>query len=137
VFGAALDAAAGRAWPREGATREGLWEAQLDRLSFGAKLFGLAPTANGRIREQLVDRLSVPLVVLSDASRRYQAADGYEARGQILTGLIQGLQPARCVLDQVLAGGALVGLFGEVRRWDRGEAVPRCTLFRPGGTPSG
>jgi hypothetical protein len=137
TFGAVFDAAAGRSWPRENATLQGLWETQLSRLAFGAELFGFAPKVEGKLLEELGDRLRLPLLVLSDASRSYQAAGGYQARGQILADMLQRLQPERRVLDRVLASGVLVGRFGEVRRWDRGEVVPRCTLFRPGGTPSG
>jgi len=140
IFGAAADARDGKAWPREHEEDTGgsdLWQTQLGRLDLAAKLLGLVSAADERLAELIAGRLGVPLLQWREASAQHQAARGYRARGRVVMELVVRVQPAPCLLDKLIGCGVLVGLFGEVRRWELCAGRPRCTLFRQPGTPSG
>jgi hypothetical protein len=135
IFLAALDAASGRPWPRESDGIAPLWDTQLEHIGRSAKALGLCAQPPPERGEQIAVRLEVRRLDLLDAAHAYQAARGYKERGQAVVSIIERLHPGRCVLDAILACGALSGLWGQVERWDPGQGGPRCVVFPSPGTP--
>jgi len=73
LFGAAVDAAAGQAWPRRPPTRPAHWRTQGRRLARGARLIGIGPAVEDglRHREQRARRLGVPTLVIVEQALRW------------------------------------------------------------------
>lgn len=130
VFGAALDAAAGRAWPRKGAA--GLeverWRTQGRRLVQGARLVGIAKGAwedEQRHREQMARELGVPTLVLIERARQWEQAHGYRTRGAAIIGVIEEMGASPALLNRLMSAGAREELWGRPSRWD-----PSCSVVR-------
>ena len=133
-FSAALDAAKGKAWPRDGPGP--CWTTQLQRLDELAALLGLEPAPPAALGEKLALLLDVPRLSLIDDTVRLARAVGFEARGIILVATLERASKGRCVLERVLACGALAGLWRPVHLW-RTPTRPQCTVFPGRGAPSG
>ena len=129
VFGAAIDAAAGRAWPRAHPARPAHWRTQGRRLVRSAQLIGIAPTTADdevRHREQMARHLGVPTLLLVEQARRWNKARGYRERGAAIARVIAEMDASRRLSDQLLCAGALGGLWGPPSRWCPGT----CALHR-------
>lgn len=133
-FAAVLDAAQGKAWPRDGPGP--CWTTQLHRLDELAALLGLEPTPSAALGEKLALLLDVPRLCLIDDAGRLARAVGFEARGVILVATLERASKGLRILDRVLACGALSGLWRPVHLW-RTPGRPQCTVFPGRGTPSG
>jgi len=133
-FAAVLDAAQGKAWPRD--SPGPCWTTQLQRLDELAALLGLEPTPPAAVGEKLALLLDVPRLSLIDDAGRLAQAVGFEARGVILVATLERASKGRLILDRVLACGALSGLWRPARLW-RTPDNPQCTVFPGRGTPSG
>ena len=126
VFGAAIDATAGRAWPREHPARPAHWRTQGRRLLQGARLVGIAPTTahdEVRHREQMARRLGVPTLLLVEQARRWNEARGYRQRGAAIALVLAELEASRRVSDRLLSAGTLAGLWGRPSRWEPDRRV--------------
>lgn len=126
LFGAALDAAAGRAWPRQQPAQPAHWRTQRRRLEQGARLLGIAPTAAAdevRHREQMARHLGVPTLVLVEQADRWSEARGYRERGTAITQVLAAMESSRRLCDWLMCAGALGGLWGLPSRWDPGCLV--------------
>lgn len=126
VFGAAIDAAAGQAWPREPPARPAHWRTQGRRLVRGAQLVGIAPTTADdevRHREQMARQLGVPTLVLVEQARRWNEARGYRKRGAAITAVLAEMEASRKLSDRLMCAGALGGLWGQPSRWDPDRGV--------------
>lgn len=131
-FSAVLDAAQGKAWPRDGPGS--CWTTQLQRLEELAALLGLAPAPSAALGERLASLLGLPRLSLLDDTHQLARAHGFEERGVILVATLERASRGRCVLDRVLTCGALAGLWRPVHLW---RATP-CGPQRTGlGVPSG
>jgi hypothetical protein len=120
VFGAAIDAAAGVAWPRKSPARPGDWRTQGRRLVRGAQLAGIAPTTADdevRHREQMARQLGVPTLLLVEQARQWNKARGYRARGAAIALVIAGMEASRRLSDRLMRAGALGELWGRPSRW--------------------
>jgi hypothetical protein len=133
-FAAVLDAALGKAWPRDGPGPH--WTTQLRRLEELATLLGLEPAPSAALGEKLARLLDVPRLSLLDDGGRLAGAVGFEARGVILVDTLERASTGRCLLERVLACGALVGLWRPVHLW-RTPGRPQRTVFPGRGAPSG
>lgn len=133
-FAAVLDAAAGKAWPRDGPGS--CWTTQLRRLEELAVLLGLEPAPAAAVGEKLARLLDVPRLSLLDDTGRLARAVGFEARGLVLAATLERASTGRCLLERVLACGALTGLWRPAHLW-RTPNRPQCTVFPGCGTPSG
>lgn len=133
-FAAALDAAEGKAWPRDGPGS--CWTTQLQRLDELAALLGLEPAPPPAMGEKLALLLDVPRLSLIDDTARLARAVGFEERGLILVATLERASKGRCVLERVLACGALSGLWRPAQLW-RTPAHPQCIVFPGRGAPSG
>jgi len=132
VFGAAVDAAAGQAWPRRGPARRRSWRTQGRWLARGARLVGIAPRAAPdalRHRERMARHLGVPTLRLIDGARRWDEARGYRDRGAAIVAMMAEVERARSVADRLLGAGAIAGLWGRPSRWDPGGRVLRSLPF--------
>lgn len=121
VFGAALDAAGGSAWPRELCYEQATgptWFTQTSRLVKGAQILGIAPAPTPRVGETIATTLAIPRLAWRDAERAWPRASGYRERGKLLVSLLQRLPRGRRVVDRLLESGALAGAWGVVTRWD-------------------
>lgn len=133
-FGAVFDAAQGQAWSRRGPGP--YWKTQLQRLEELAALLGLAPAPPAALGEQFALLLDVPRLRLRDDTALLAAAMGFEARGTILKGTLESASTGRCLLERVLACGALAGLWPPAHLW-RTPRRPRRIVFPGRGSPSG
>jgi len=134
-FAAVFDAAEGRAWPRSGPGP--CWTTQLARLDELAALLGLAPASSAALGEQLARLVDLPRLSLLDARRELAQAHGYRERGSVLVATLERATDCRCILERVLACGALVGLWRPVHWWRSVHGRPRRRVFPGRGTPSG
>jgi len=134
-FAAVLDAALGKAWPRDGPGSN--WTTQLRRLDELAALLGLEPVPPAALGEKLARLLDVPRLGLLDDAGRLARAVGFEDRGVILVATLKRASTGRCVFERVLACGALAGLWRPVRLWRATPGGTQCTAFPGRGTPSG
>lgn len=130
---AALDAAAGIAWPRESDEAEPRWwHTQGRRLDRAADVLGIVP-GHERRRAEMAEQLGVAHLQLRDGMRRWAVASGYRSRGKAVVETL-GLLGGPCVCDQVIAAGTVAGLWGPASRWDPGTRVLRrvgLQRFRP------
>lgn len=133
-YAAVFDAALGQAWSRGGPGP--YWKTQLQRLEELAALLGLAPAPPAALGEQLALLLDVPRLRLLDDTVRLAAAVGFEARGAILVDTLERASTGRCILERVLACGALAGLWRPVHLW-RTPGRPQRIVFPGRGAPSG
>ena len=133
-FTAVLDAALGAAWSRE--SPGPYWTTQLRRLEELASLLGLEPAPPAALGERLALLLDVPRLSLLDDTGRLAGAVGFEARGVILVDTLERASTGRCLLERVLACGALAGLWRPVHLW-RTPGQPQCTVLPGRGAPSG
>lgn len=132
VFGAAIDAAAGWAWPRKPPADPAHWRTQRRRLVQGARLVGIAPTtADDEVhpREQMARYLGVPTLLLIEQARRWDEARGYRARGAAIVAVLAEMEASRRLSDRLMGAGALEGLWGQPSRWDPGARVLRRVPF--------
>jgi len=133
-YAAVFDAALGKAWFRDGPGPN--WTTQLQRLEELAALLGLEPAPPAALGEKLARLLDVPRLSLLDDAGRLAAAVGFEARGVILVDTLERASTGRCLLERVLACGALAGLWRPVHLW-RTPDQPQCTVLPGCGAPSG
>lgn len=134
-YGAVLDAARGKAWPRDGPGS--CWTTQLRRLDELAALLGLDPAPSPALGEQLARHVDLPRLSLIDDSQHLAQAHGYEKRGVALRTTLERVSRGGCILERVLACGSLVGLWRPVHLWQATLGHPQCTVFPGRGAPSG
>lgn len=131
VFGAAVDAGRGLAWPRSfvpEAPEPGYWSTQVRAIDLGGRILGVHVEVAARERERIAGELGLPALVLHDAARSWAAGGGYRAHGAVIVGVLSELRGRRAVDDGLLASGAIAGLWGLPSRWDPGGGL----LFRLG-----
>jgi hypothetical protein len=144
LFGAALDAAAGKAWPRDTAYQPAsdfdspppaLWDTQRRRLAEAARILAIAPAPPPAVGDQCALVLGVPRLALLSAAAAWREARGFVARGRIICSVLERVAPDRRLLNRLLGAGALGGCWGSVSRWDPpplAAAMPRQTVLPPG-----
>ena len=129
AFVAAVDAANGRAWSRDG--REPWWPAQGRWLARLMRWVGVAVDIDDELRARLAATLGVAQLLLRDQARRIAAAPGYRRRGEAVVMVLAALgRDARVYYRLVLAGHE-AGLWGRPLRWDADAARLRRLPFRP------
>jgi hypothetical protein len=133
-FAAMLDAAQGKAWSRDAGP---CWTTQLRRLDESAALLGLDPAPCAALGEKLAYLLDLPRLSLIDDASRLARAVGFQERGGILVATLERASKGRCILERVLACGALAGLWSTAHLWRATPGGARCTVFPGRGTPSG
>jgi hypothetical protein len=102
-----------------------------------AALLGLAPDSSADLGEKLARLVDLPRLSLLDARRELAQAHGYRERGSVLVATLERATDCRCILERVLACGALVGLWRPVHWWRSVHGRPRRRVFPGRGTPSG
>ncbi len=118
LFEAALDAAKGIPWHREGAGPTGRWWGkQLRWLKLVAQLLALAPGTEPRLRERIADILGIDLLLLREQARAFRSGGGYRARGHAVRCVLEALPRADSLPERLLACGHLAGHWGAVYRW--------------------
>jgi hypothetical protein len=118
LFGAATDAVAGEAWPREKPSRFRTQRRWLERC---AAIVGIAVASASQSHvERVARQLGTPTLALVEAGARWSAASGYQSRGAAVSRVLGELRPSEQLGDRVLAAGAIGGLWGRPSRWDPG-----------------
>lgn len=127
LFGAATDAAAGEAWPREQPAR---WRTQRRWLERCAAVMGIALGSMSQSHvERVARQLGTPTLTLVEAGAQWSTARGYRSRGAAIAGMLERLHPSEQLGDRVMAAGAIGGLWGMPSRWDPGGGFR--SLVRP------
>jgi len=139
LFGAAFDAAAGRAWSRESPTFDPRrWRTQQDLLAFGATLLGIGSDLSTDQQLHIARQLNVPTLDVLDASQDYALAAGYRDRGRAILRVLLRLAARPRLAADLLAAGHIAGLWGRPSRWDPGgpgrRGVLRSVVFPGRGT---
>ena len=133
AFDAAIDAAAGRAWPRESTGAEG-WSTQRRRVQRLARCLGTAPKLQAPQRQRIADVLVVALLIMMEQLRLVVAQPGYRSRGAAICAVLASLPRTPSTPDRLLAAGHIAGLWGQPLRWDGDHCALRPVPYRPGGT---
>lgn len=159
-FVAACDAAQGHAWPREGSAQAprtttgsaetdpakaqrssapGRWATQLRWLERSARTLGLSPALPESQRSRVANLLGLRLLELTAAASCWAGAHGYQARGEVIVGVLGKLGGQPGLPGGLLATGHMSGLWGPPSRWEprqdgAGLGVLRCP-FHGAGTP--
>lgn len=120
LFGAALEAVAGGHWPRE---RDGLdWRQRRTQgrwVTRSAAILGVGAMVE-HLRELVAARLGVPLLELREASRAYANSSCWQERAEAVVRVLARLPARRILGEQLLACGAVAGIWGRPMRWDPG-----------------
>jgi len=134
LFGAALDAAAGRAWDRarEGGSRW-WWSTQGRLLSRCLDLVGVASQQSLALRHKVAEALAVATLVLVEGVAAITADPGYRSRGKAVVAVLSEIS-RHGVLERVLRAGQLVGRWGLALRWEPALRVLRPLAFSGSGT---
>ena len=136
LFEPALDAAQGRAWPREHEyASDHWWNTQRRLLCLARAVLGLSPTADSELRHQLAEVLAIPALVLEEHALALLAAGaGYRERGVAVAAVLRRLKPTPMLADRLLEAGRLAGCWGMQYRWMSDVGALRCCPFRAAGT---
>jgi len=129
VFAAAIDAAAGRAWSREG--RGPWWSGQTRWLARLLSWMGVAADLEAQVRARLAAILQVAQLVLLEQARSIAASRGYRQRGRAVVMVLARLRYDASLADRLVAAGSEVGLWAQALRWHADSAQ-----LRPVGLPS-
>ena len=140
IFDAALDAAAGRAWPRcserygDGG-EELYWSSQGRLLERAMGVVGVAPALSGEVRSRFADVLGVERMLLDEQAGAVCTAPGYRSRGRAVCTVLRAMPPSRLRYQRLIEGGRLAGLWGVAwyQRPGGGQALVRMP-FRGTGT---
>lgn len=126
VFGAACDAAHGRAWPRSGRGEQESFRTQCRRVKLAATLLGVL-CASDAVQLVMAVVLGVAALTLRDASSAFRAPSWrrYTHRALALLVPLAELERAGGLLERVLAAGAQIGQWGSAYRWE-----PRTRMLR-------
>jgi hypothetical protein len=132
-FDAALDAAAGRFWPRE-STSDSLsarYGTQKRHLSRALLLLGIQPGLHARLREEAAQILAVPGQLLHDSAALIQAHPNYHNQGKAICHVLDVLKPSASLFERLADAGAGVCLWPALQLWDPRQKILRLSPFRP------
>jgi hypothetical protein len=132
VFGAACDAACGRAWPRSACEGYASFRTQCRRVELGATLLGVL-VASDAAQLVMATVLGVAALTLRDASGAFHAPSWrwYTHRARALLGPLAELERVGGVLERVLVAGGLIGQWGAAYRWESQARVLRLQTRGP------
>lgn len=139
LFDAALDAAAGRCWPRcsERYGDGGLaryWSGQGRLLGRCMVLTGVAEQQSAELRDHIADVLGVERMLLDEQAQAVLEAPGYRSRGRAVCAVLRAMRPSRLRYQRLSEAGRLAGLLGPALYWDQGRGVLVRVPFRLTGT---
>lgn len=128
AFAAAIDAADGRAWSRDG--RGPWWSVQGRWLARLTRWVGVAVELDEAVRGALAALLGVAQLVLLEQARHIGAHAGYRSRGRAVVCVLAVLGREASVADRLVAAGASVGLWPRALRWHPDAKRLRAVPFR-------
>lgn len=125
-FQAALDAAQGRAWPREcpGGSLH-WWSTQGRRLQEAVLWLGVAPDLDPAHRLRQAEALEVDAMALREAGGWIGEGSGYRSRGRAVQSILGRLSRGGARLERLLLAGHQAGLWGPPLFWDEAVAQLR------------
>ena len=135
-FLAALDAAAGRAWPRTSRPDHDLggWGSQGRLLSRSERLLGVSPKQDEVQQLHIARALSLDNTLLLRDQARLASGAGYRQRGQSVVTVLAEIERQGCVLAPLLRAGHEAGLWGSPLSWESATRVLRPLAFSSQGT---
>jgi len=128
VFGAAVDAADGKAWSREGGGR--WWSTQGRALARLLWWVGVAVDLEAAVRARLAAILGVAQLMLREQAQAIAGHPGYRQRGRAVVTVLAALRRDASVADRLVAAGAEVGLWPRALRWHPHAKRLRTVPFR-------
>ncbi len=128
AFAAAIDAAEGRAWSRDG--RGSWWSVQGRWLARLVRWVGVAVELDEQVRGALAALLGVAQLVLLEQAGHIRAHAGYRSRGRAVVRVLAVLARDASVADRLVAAGAAVGLWPRALRWHPEVKQLRAVPFR-------
>ena len=113
LFGAALDAAGGKAWRPEGAAfTTGKWRTQQRHIEHCLNLFALT-VVHQRQRHEVAELIGVAHVELQHTAQQVTKTSGYRQRGAAVKKILNQLQLRASLPTDLLRCGAVVGMWAE------------------------
>jgi hypothetical protein len=133
LFEAALDAADGKAWPREnyGPPQRWWWGTQLRLLALATQLVGVAAKMTAKRREQIAQTLGVDVLTLHEQAEKLRKQDGYQERGKAVRIVLACLSTQHFLPERLLECGYLIEHWGPSYRWLSQLRSLRRLPFRP------
>jgi len=137
MFDAALDAAAGHAWPRhstlygDGGNKR-YWSRQGRLLALAMDLSGVTPGSESADAIALL--LGVPRMLLDEQARTVDAAPGYRSRGLAVCAVLHEMNPGPQRTQRLMESGCTAGRWGLPWYWDPQARSLRRMPFRVSGT---
>lgn len=112
-FEAALEAAAGKAWPQTGyeGSQQERFPSQMRQLRRSLRLLGVAPELGSRQRERVAAVLGVPGQKLEDAARGLETQAGYQSLGQAAVAVLQVLPSDLSLFERLAESGFVLGFW--------------------------
>ena len=120
-FEAALDAAEGRAWPKESeeGSDKGRFITQTRQLRRLAILVGVAPAQERIRREQVVTCLEIEGLWVHEGLLQLRAGDGYRELGQAVKGVRDAVMAKSRAYERLIAAGHSADLWSRPHLWDK------------------
>jgi hypothetical protein len=137
-FDAALDAAAGEAWPQDfpedqPSTRP-RFGTQLTRLARACVLTGVAPGLTEEHRGACAQALAVPGQLLHEATQRICDDPGYPSQGRSVREVLGHLAMAPSLFERLVACGTAAGLWPLLHQWQPAVRLLQPNAFQWPGT---
>ena len=112
-FEAALEAAAGKAWPQTGyeGSQQERFPSQMRQLRRSLRLLGVAPELGSRQRERVAAVLGVPGQKLEDEARGLETQAGYQSLGQAAVAVLQVLPSDLSLFERLAESGFVLGFW--------------------------
>lgn len=119
LFGAALDAAAGRSWPQEAEDGHAAprFPTQRRRLARACQLLGVAPSLAAQTRSCIGAVLGVAGQLLHDGACAIAQRPGNKSRAEAVVRVLDALGAPASLFDRLAACGHVVGLWPAFHRW--------------------
>ncbi len=136
IFGAALDAADGKAWARNSlkVVPEQWWGVQGRRLAEAARMVGIAPDQSDSEREVFAQVLGVDGLLLREKAQAARTGGGYRGLGQAVKAVLDALKATASRALRLLTCGHLTGRWGRPLAWDPQRRCLWSLPFPPPGT---
>ncbi len=120
LFQAALDAATGKAWPKESENGYDVprFPTQQRHLAKACLLTGVAPRLANDLRPQLADVLSIAGQFVQEGACQIEAFPSrYQIQGKAVVQILEAMPSGRSVFDRLVTCGYGVELWPEPHRW--------------------
>jgi hypothetical protein len=137
-FDAALQAAAGEAWPQDfqddHPSTIPRFGTQLTRLARACLLTGVAPGLSEEHRAACAQVLAVPGQLLQETTQRIRDNPGYPSQGRAVCEVLAHLAMAPTLFERLASCGTAAGLWPPLHQWQPAVGLLQPTAFPWPGT---